>query len=280
MTAPTDNDQSARWNGPSGNAWVEAQDLITRVMRPFEDVLVDTARAADAHRVLDVGCGTGSTTFAVARALGAECLGVDIAKPMIAAARANAENDALPVDFIRADAQTHPFEPATFDLVMSRFGVMFFPDPVAAFANLRRATRPGGSLGCIVWRGTDENPYFTAAERAAAPLLPDLPPRVAGSPGQFALADREYVTEILAGGGWVDIDVRPLDVECTMPERDLTPYISRLGPVGLALLEVDDATRAKVIEAIRPAFDPYIHGDEVRFTAACWLLTGHAPNGS
>ncbi|MFE3055215.1 class I SAM-dependent methyltransferase [Nocardia sp. NPDC059239] len=276
MTAPLDNDQSARWNGASGNAWVDAQDLIAQVMRPLQDILVTLTRDTGARDVLDVGCGTGGTTLALARETGAHCTGVDIAEPMIAAARANAERAGLPVDFIRADAQTQPFETAAYDLITSRFGVMFFADPVAAFTNLRRATRPGGRLGCIVWRDPEANPFFTAAERAAAPLLSNLEPRIPGSPGQFALADHDHVAGMLAASGWADIDIRPLDVDCVMPEPALVGYLSRLGPVGLALLEVDEATRQRVIETVRAAFEPFVHGDEARFTAACWLLDARA----
>ncbi|MGW4352653.1 class I SAM-dependent methyltransferase [Nocardia sp. NPDC004582] len=276
MTTPLDKDQSDRW-ATSGNAWVEFQDLIGQVLRPLEDVLVETARADGARRVLDVGCGTGGTTLAVARATGARCTGVDIAEPMLEAARANAERAGLPVDFVCADAQSHTFDPAVYDLVLSRFGVMFFADPVAAFANLRHATRPGGRLACVVWRDAAENPFFTAAEDAAAPLLPDLGPRIPGAPGQFGFADRDRVAGILADGGWTDIDITPIDAECAMPESALTGYVSRLGPVGLALLEVDDDTRAKVVDVVRAAFDPFVRDGEARFTAACWLLRATAP---
>lgn len=276
MTTPLDNDQSARWNGASGNAWVDAQDLVALVMRPLQDLMVELARDAGAPRILDVGCGTGGTTIALARETGAHCTGVDISEPMITAARANAEREGLSVDFIRADAETHPFEPGAYDLVTSRFGVMFFADPVAAFTNLRRATSPGGRLGCLVWRAPEENPFFTQAERAAAPLLPNLGPRIPGGPGQFAFADRDHVAGILAASGWTEIDVRPIDVDCVMPESALIGYLSRLGPVGLALLEVDDATREQVVRTVRAAFDPYIQGDEARFTAACWMLDARA----
>ena len=144
------------------------------------------------RRVLDVGCGTGSTTLAVARLLGAKgrCTGIDISEPMIAAARARAEREGTPASFIRADAQTHAFEPASFDMIISRFGVMFFDDSVRAFANLRRAARDDAELRFIAWRSAAENPFMTTAERAAAPLLPNLPARRPDAPGQFAFADR------------------------------------------------------------------------------------------
>src|SRR5262249_6647033 len=152
----------------------------------------------------------------------------------------------------------------------SRFGVMFFDDPVRAFANLRRAATNDARLCLLVWRSAEENPFMTTAERAAAPLLPDLRSRQAGASGQFAFADSKYVQGILERGGWAGIDIQPIDVSCSLPEEALIPYLTRLGPVGRMLQEKDDATRTRVVEAVRPAFEPYVQGDDVRFTAACW----------
>ena len=113
---------------------------------------------------------------------------------------------------------------------------------------------------------------MTTAERAAAPLLPDLPPRRPDGPGQFAFADDRRVRGILEESGWTDIGIRPIDVECTFPETGAGPYLTRLGPVGLILQEADEPTRERVVDAVRPAFDPYVHGSDVRFTAACWMV--------
>jgi ubiquinone/menaquinone biosynthesis C-methylase UbiE len=167
------NDQLALWNGNAGRAWVETQELLDRVFQPFENRVVEAVSAASGHRVLDVGCGTGGTTVAAARALGAEgrATGIDISEPMIAAARSRAERVGVPASFIVADAQTYAFEPASFDVIISRFGVMFFDDPVGAFTNLRNAAAAGGALRLIAWRGPADNPFMTTAERAAAPLL-------------------------------------------------------------------------------------------------------------
>jgi SAM-dependent methyltransferase len=267
-----------QWGSRRGEAWVEAQALVDRLFRPFEQRLADDVAAIGARRVLDVGCGTGSTTIAVARAMppGGRSVGVDISAPMIEAARARAERERVPATFVRADAQTHAFEPAGFDAIVSRFGVMFFDDSVQAFANLRRAASAGAAARMIVWRSAADNPFMTVAERAAAPLLPNLPARKPGEPGQFAFGDPERVRGILARSGWSQIDIRPLDVECTMPETDLAPYFTRLGPVGTALPEVDAATRARVIETVRAAFEPYVRGTEVRFDAACWMVAARA----
>lgn len=275
---PNLNDQSALWNGPGARAWIALQEVLDQVFQPIEDLLVDALSSETASRVLDVGCGTGSTTVAVARRLGARsgCTGVDISEPMIAAARGRAERERASVTFIVADAQTYAFEPATFDAVMSRFGVMFFNDPVHAFRNLRRAARAGAMARLVVWRGPTENPFMTTAEHAAAPFLPELPPRRPDEPGQFAFADRDRVRRILDESGWSKATIEPIDVPCALPETALVHYFTQLGPVGRILQQADDELRARIAATVRPAFDPYVHGAEVRFTAACWMVGARA----
>jgi SAM-dependent methyltransferase len=284
MTAMQDtkNDQSTLWNGLAGRGWVEAREALDRMFKPFEDLLVEAVPPGSRGPVLDVGCGTGATTFAVARALSANsaansrAIGIDISAPMLEAARARAEREHAPAEFILADAQEYPFEPASIETIVSRFGVMFFDDPVRAFANLRRALRSGGRLRFLAWRGADENPFMTAAERAAAPLVPNLPVRRPDAPGQFAFGDGQRVRRILEAGGWEAIDIRPIDIECTLSEEDLSRYMALMGPVGRILQDVDERTRARVLEAVRAAFDPFVHAGQVRYTAACWLADAGA----
>ena len=117
---------------------------------------------------------------------------------------------------------------------------------------------------------------MTVAERAAAEVLPNIPPRQANGPGQFALADERRLGHILKESGWAEIDVRPVDVVCTFPEQELVRYLTRLGPLGLILHEADDETRTRVVETVRPAFDPYVQGTAVHFTAACWMVAARA----
>jgi SAM-dependent methyltransferase len=275
----TNEQQIALWNGSAGRAWVETQESLDRLFEPFENLLVEAVVARRAQRVLDVGCGTGSTTLAIARRLGTQgaAVGVDVSEPMIAHARARAARENSPPRFVCADAQRHAFEPASFDMIVSRFGVMFFDDAVGAFTNLRRAAKPGADLNAIVWRGAAENPFMTVAERAAAPFVPEMPARRPDEPGQFAFADPNRVRSILEQSGWAAIDVQPLDVACTLPETELDPYLTKLGPLGRVLQEADDRTRSRVLETVRAAFEPYVHGTAVRFTAACWMVGARAP---
>ncbi|PTM96643.1 class I SAM-dependent methyltransferase [Streptomyces sp. VMFN-G11Ma] len=272
-----DDEQAARWNGPGGSAWVELQPVLDGMFRPLETLLVDAVSAQKPGRVLDVGCGAGGVTLALARRLGpaSRCVGVDISGPLVTAARERAEREATAADFVHADAQEHAFEPASFDAVVSRFGVMFFSDPVRAFANLRRASTDRARLRLIVWRGPAENPFMTTAQRAAAPLVPGLPTRRPDEPGQFAFADADRVRGILTEGGWAGVDLRPVDVECVFPESALLRYITRLGPVSQVLGELDEETRGRVVETVRAAFDPFVEGEDVRFTAACWVVDAH-----
>ena len=278
LATPHNTDQVSMWNGVAGHAWVEMQALLDDLFRPFADRLVAAAVTHGARRVLDVGCGTGATTLAIARALGGDgrCTGVDISEPMLALARSRAAREGVAAEFVRADAQTQPFAPGTFDLIVSRFGVMFFDDPVAAFANLRGAANDGARLQLLVYRSPAENPFMTTAERAAAPLLPAAPARDPDAPGQFAFADAGRVARLLAASGWSDVALQPFDVACRFAERDLVRFFTILGPLGRALPQVDAETRRRIVATVRAAFDPYVHGDEVRFDAACWLIGARA----
>ncbi|WP_327139626.1 class I SAM-dependent methyltransferase [Nocardia sp. NBC_01327] len=277
-TEPQPPAQITQWNGRSGQAWSQSVGLMDQVLQPFEPLLVESISAGSEARILDVGCGAGATTLAAARRVGpaGAVVGVDISEAMITAARARVQDTDVPVSFELGDAQTRAFAPASFDLIMSRFGVMFFPDSVAAFTNLRRAARDGAALRFLCWRGVEQNPFMTTAERAAAPLLPNLPVRQPDQPGQFAFADEHRVRAILDKSGWGDIRIRPADVECTLPEEHLVRYFSQFGVVGLALPDVDEATRTEVVHTVRAAFEPFVHGDTVRFTTACWLVEAAA----
>ena len=271
-------DQEEMWNGAGGKAWVRAQALLDAAFQPFANLLVETVTAAGAKNVLDIGCGTGATTLAMAEALGpdAACLGLDISKTMITHARKRAAETGSTAEFIVADAQTFPFEAGRFDQITSRFGVMFFEDPVAAFRNLNRAAQPGTGLTLFSWRDPAENPFMTAAETAARPLLPGLPERAPNARGQFGFADAARVARILSGAGWQDAASEKIDVPCRFPLSTLDLYVSLMGPVGYAMSQgVDEATRNKVSDAVRGALMNFVEGDEIVFTAACWKTTAH-----
>jgi SAM-dependent methyltransferase len=233
MTQPTTNEfQVNLWNGAAGEAWVDAQQMLDRMYQPFNDRLVAIVTARPARRVLDLGCGTGSTTLDVARRLGSagRCTGIDISRPMLELARHRAAAERVTADFVLGDAQVHAFEPGSFDMIVSRFGAMFFDNPASAYANLHRAVAAGGAMALAVWRSAAENPFMTAAESAARPLLPAMPARSLDGPGQFAFAEPRRTQRLLEDSGWRAVHFDPLDVECAFPASALDYYLTRLGP--------------------------------------------------
>jgi SAM-dependent methyltransferase len=278
-TELANHDQAAHWNDLAGRTWSELREVIDRVLVPFEALLIDEIRPVDGGHILDVGCGAGAVTLAAARLAGPEgsCLGVDISAPLIATARARAGSEGVAAArFQQADAQTYPFDPRSYDAIVSRFGIMFFDDPVAAFRNLKSAARAGAKLACVTWRSAAENAFMTTAERAAAAYLPDFPQRDEAGPGQFAFADRDRVRTILEESGWQPIAIRPIDVPCSMPRRDLRTYATRMGPLGALFSTLDESSKAEVGRRVEAAFEPFVRDDTVRFTAACWMMTARA----
>ncbi|GGU18079.1 class I SAM-dependent methyltransferase [Lentzea flava] len=272
MTPEVNSEQAALWNGPGGHGWAAARDMVDVVLQPYEDLLVAAAKERPRSGVLDVGCGTGGVIRAIGAALGdVPCVGVDISGPQIAVAEETAN-----VRFFQADAQVHPFEPE-FDLIVSRFGVMFFDDPVAAFRNLRTAARPGGEMRLLVWRGKGENPFMTTAERAVETLIPDLPTFDPDGPGPHSLADPGRVRTVLDDSGWTGIDLRKVDLDCAMPEDALPKYLTMLGPVGRALQTMGEHERDEVLNTVLRAFDPFVSDGEVRFPTASWEVRALAP---
>ncbi|MER8752885.1 class I SAM-dependent methyltransferase [Mesorhizobium sp. M1050] len=279
QSAQPNTRQAALWNDVSGKAWVEMQPILDEVLAPFERLAVDAGYPGEGGNVLDIGCGAGATTLAMARLVGNDgrCVGLDISQPLVALATERTRREEVAnASFEVGDAQAYAFESGHFDAVVSRFGVMFFDDPVAAFTNIRRAARRGGKLAFVAWRSPVENDFMTTAARAAAPFLPPAPAPDPDAPGQFAFADGAKVKRILDASGWASIEVEQVDVLCQIAQDDLMTYVTRLGSVGAALREVDRAVAEKITTVLPAAFAPFMEDGEARFNAACWLVTALA----
>jgi len=279
QSAQPNTQQAALWNDVSGKAWVEMQPILDGVLAPFERLVVDAGYPGEGGKVLDIGCGAGATTLAMARRVGNDgrCLGLDISRPLVALATERARlEEVANTSFEVGDAQAYAFESGCFDTVISRFGVMFFDDPVAAFMNIRQAARRGGKLAFVAWRSPVENDFMTTAARAAAPFLPPAPVPDPEAPGQFAFADGARVKRILEASGWSSIKIEQADVPCQIAEGDLMRYATRLGPVGAALRQVDQVTAEKITTVLPAAFAPFMEDGKARFNAACWLATAVA----
>lgn len=270
-------DQAAFWNGPGGQGWLAAYARIERSIAPFGEIVLAAAAAQPGERAIDVGCGTGATTAALARAVGASghVLGVDISQPLIEAARAQGLANA---SFGLGDATVQPFEPHSVDLVFSRFGVMFFADPVAAFRNLHRALKPGGRLVFLCWRTPPENPWGLVPLRAAAPFLPPIPRPGPEDPGQYSFGDRDRVARILGEAGFAAPGFEPIDRPVWMGDSiaEVVEGSGRFGPLARAFAEAMPDAREQARTAIAEALVPHAGAAGVSLPGACWLVRAAA----
>jgi SAM-dependent methyltransferase len=273
--------QAEYWNGPSGHRWREHQERQDRVLLPVSERLLAAADARPGERVIDVGCGCGATAidFAHRVAPGGEVLGIDVSEPMLERARERAAN--LPIRFILADAAVHPATPDWADLIVSRFGVMFFADPALAFANLRRSLRRGGRIAFACWREAKQNPWLIVPLRATAKHAPPLPELGPEDPGPFAFADPARVRRILSEAGYADIVLSPHDVELDVAVgQGLDVAVDAALAIGQAsrmLADQSEAVRAAAAAAIRNALAAHAVGDRVPLGGAIWIVTARNP---
>lgn len=271
-------DQIAYWNGPGGLRWAERQQTQDILLGPIAEILIDRAAPRADERVLDVGCGTGATTVAFGQKVGrtGSALGIDISEPMLARARQRVPAG-LPVEFVLADATVYPFEPASFDLLVSRFGVMFFADPVASFANLRRALKPTGRAAFICWREPRENPWMMAPLQAVYKHVPRMPPVGPEEPGPFAFASDERVRRILRDAGFANVGMEAhnllLDVAIGRGLDAAVEGSLEIGPSNRALEGQPAEVREAAKNSIREALAPFVKGQSVLLPGSIWIVT-------
>lgn len=270
--------QVAYWNESAGPTWAELQPLLDRQLGPLTTRVMAALAPRPGEHILDIGCGAGASSLELAKAVAPDgrVVGADISRPLLDVARQRAAG--LPgLEFVQADAQTHPLAAGSFDAVFSRFGVMFFADPTAAFANLRRALKPGGRLAFVCWRTAMENPVLSLPLFAALAHLPPLPPPEPGAPGPFAFADPERVRSILDGAGFVDVAVTPNDMKMGSGDLETALILAqRVGPLGALLRDNPDRQDA-AMGAVREALSPYVGPDGVMLASATWIVTATAP---
>ncbi len=280
MTANAD--QIAYWNEVAGAKWVRNQARLDRLMAPLMEALLDAAAPRPGERALDVGCGCGDLALRLAGTVGREgsVTAIDVSCPMLAHAAARAAalaSDAAVIRWIEADASAHAFAPE-FDLVASRFGIMFFDDPPAAFANLRRALKPGGRFAFVAWRGRDEVEWMQKPLQWLAPLLP-MPEFSDGEPGPFGLADGVRTRAMLESAGFTDVTANRLD-RAIVIGADLDDAVAMLSETGPAAGAIREASPGEQREAQRLLREHLAgHADAagvVHLGAACWIYRGRA----
>jgi SAM-dependent methyltransferase len=274
-------DQIAYWNGPGGQRWANRQHAQDILLRPVLDVLVDRARARSGERIVDVGCGNGSTTLAFAQEVGpaGHVLGIDVSGPMLARAREAAPAHA-PVEFVLADATIYPFDRRSFDLVASRFGVMFFAEPALSFANIRRALRPSGRLAFACWREPRDNPWMMTPLQAVYKHVPKLPPQGPEDPGPFAFASEARVQRILGEAGFADTKMErcdlALDVAIGGGLDAAVQSALEIGPASRALEGQAPELRAAAANSVREALVPFVRDQAVSLPGSIWIVTASA----
>jgi ubiquinone/menaquinone biosynthesis C-methylase UbiE len=276
-------EQVEYWNGKVGETWVRMQDRMDHALTPVTSALLSLAAPQPGEHILDVGCGSGETTLALANAAGEDgiVIGIDISEPLLARARTRAEELLSDAEFRNADASTFDDEADGFDLLVSRFGVMFFADPVAAFANLFRLARPGARLCFACWQPAGDNLWGTLPLQILADVLPPQPPADPHAPGPFAFADPEHTGAILAAAGWQNIAFHALSFGMVMGEGDdpvaaAVHFALRIGPAARAVRDAGPDVEAIAKVRLGQAFAAYRVDGQVALPAAVWLVSAQA----
>lgn len=272
MTAQNNKEQIEYWNGQAGQTWVAAQERMDVLLSPLSRQALDKADAQPGERAIDVGCGCGDTTLALAER-GAAVWGVDISEPMLARAKQRASGIEH-VKFSRTDAATQSYT-ADHQLLFSRFGVMFFADPMSAFSNLRTALAEDGRMCFMCWQAPVVNPWVSVAGRAIQPYLPDLRPADPKEPGPFAFADEDYLRDILSQAGFADVrlDHATADLHLGDDLDMAVRFQGEIGPIARILAELDGAEKEQALTAVREALADHLSADGLDLGAATWLVS-------
>ena len=278
--------QVADWNGQSGKRWVANQARLDAMASVFGQAAIEAAAPVTGERVLDVGCGAGASSLALAARVGPEgqVLGVDISEPLIGRARALAPQG-TPALFQVADASSAELPEGAFDILFSRFGVMFFDDPTAAFTPMRRALRPGGRVAFVCWRGVADNAWVRLPMGAIKGILPSSAPPDPEAPGPFSFGDRGRVSRILTAAGFTDIAIAPFDASVPFGEGatreaaidDAVKMTFEVGPLSRVLADQPDDIRARASAAVRAAFAGLPGERSVMIDGAAWIVTARNP---
>lgn len=270
------------WNSPVGDSWTEMMDSQDRMLGPLGEAAMAAAQIAPDDRVIDIGCGCGTTTLELARRVGPAgyVLGIDVSTPMLERARERAareENSSL--DLQNRDAATYQFEPQSFDRAFSRFGVMFFADPAAAFSNIRAALKSGGRLAFVCWQPLELNPWMAKTITVATQYLERPDPPGPDDPGPFAFREPDRVNGILFDAGFTGIEITPnrLALDFGLDIEGAASKLTQLGPMSQPIAQATADIQARIRADLASAIEDYLTDDGVKIDSATWIVSAENP---
>jgi ubiquinone/menaquinone biosynthesis C-methylase UbiE len=269
-------EQATYWNGPAGDRWAQQQAVLDRALAAYGRAVLERAAAKPGEHVLDIGCGCGETSLALSERVGANgsVLGIDLSTPMLTRARERGR-DRANLTFLQGDASSMAF-PRKFDLLFSRFGVMFFEDPIAAFRHLHAAAQSGGRLAFVCWRPFEENRWAALPVHAVRSVVPEVEPPNQDAPGPYAFADSAKVERILTSAGFRNVGLDRFDADVVLAGDDLeqaTQFAVNAGPAARILASLSPDLQSRARDAVRSALESARTPKGFALPGTGWLVT-------
>jgi len=271
-------EQKKFWNEKKGEIWVSLESKIDKMLGPLGDQAIKILKPKVGEKILDIGCGTGSTSQTLSKLVGESGIitGIDISKPILNFAQKQKENKKIKnINFIQADAQNHQFSDLNFDAVFSRFGIMFFEDPISAFKNIKKSLSCNGRLTFVCWSKREDNDWINLSSNVARQFL-ELPPKAnPKEPGPFAFEDYFYIEEILIKSGWKNIKIKEYKQNIVIGKTldYAADFLSRMGPMSVPFENANEQTKEKVISALKECYSQYFTAKGVEFHFSSWIVS-------
>ena len=273
-------EQKEFWNEKKGKIWVSLESNIDKMLGPLGHHAIKILNPKSGEKILDIGCGTGSTSQSLSKLVGENGLitGIDISEPILSFAKNRLENRNIKnIDFIQEDAQTFNLSNFNYDAIFSRFGIMFFEDPFFAFKNIKKSLNSRGRITFICWSNREENDWITLSSKVASQFL-ELPPKNnPREPGPFAFEEYSYIKEILTKSGWKNINIKNHKENIIVGKTldHAAAFLSKMGPMSVPFENSNEKTKAKVIEALKECYSKYLIPKGVEFHFSTWIVSAY-----
>jgi ubiquinone/menaquinone biosynthesis C-methylase UbiE len=273
------------WNGQAGQNWINENRLTDIMYQPFGNKAVERAQPISGERILEIGCGCGTTTLVLAKLVGdsGAVTALDVSSVMLEVAHKRAVSASAPVNFLNADAETYSLDPESYDVVFSQFGVMFFANPAAAFTHFHQALKPGGRLAFVCWRGPEQNPFMMVPFNAVHSFMPSVAPPNPDAPASpLSFESKEKVGRMLEDAGFVDALFEPFEAHACMGQGSLeecTRFVIAFagGTVGAVMRGAGEEKVPAIVNALQDSLAPFHTGDRIELGASAWIVSARRP---